>query len=151
MSTCMCVCSQKHTKFLIDFCLGVMRKSWPPLQCVHVCISISLWTRAKMWDLPEPSVFASHLHCSTSAAANMYNARGRLQLMHSRCSQGEEKRSQTSHLPVPDTSQDNMSSTFASLILHFSQTYHFSPCLDVWVWGDGGAVQHKFCTSCSGL
>lgn len=59
----------------------------------------------------------------------MYNARGCLQLMHLRCSRGGRQRSQASHLPAPDTSQGSVLSTFASLILHFSQTYHFSPCL----------------------
>lgn len=80
--------------------------------CVYVSvhllgITFFLWTWAKMWDLPEPSVFASHLHCSTNAAAgeeaNMYNARGRLQLMHLSCSQAGQNPCQTSHLPVSDT------------------------------------------------
>lgn len=47
-------------------------------------------------------MFASHLHCSTSAAAregvNIHNARGHLQLMHLCCSQGGRKCCQTSHL-----------------------------------------------------
>ncbi len=91
-------------------------------------------------------MFASH-HCGTNTAAggaNMYNARECLKVMHLSCSQNGRKYSQTSHVTISDTWQDNVLSMFASLILHFNQTYHFSLCLQRGVnmgWWCCGAVQ----------
>lgn len=52
----------------------------------------------------------------------MYNAQGHLQLMHVCCNPGVSKRSQTSNLPVSNTSQYNVSLVIASLILRSCQT-----------------------------
>lgn len=116
-------CVYMHESLLTNtFDSGSCVKVYPPTTLYSLCVRIStfLWTRAKMWDLSEPCTFASHLRCSTSAAAgkeaNMYNARGRLQLMHLSCSQGGAK---------------TLSELSSPCIPHLARQ-HVAPCLLPW-------------------
>lgn len=130
-----------------------MCKSWPPPPSLqHACVSVfssELEPRCGICQsqarLP---VTSAAVQCS-SRGGRMYNTWGRLQLMHLSCSRGGRKRSQTSELAVSDTSQDNVSPMFASLILHFDRTFHFTPWLQRGVsvkWWCCGAAQalYKF-------
>lgn len=86
-----------------------------------------------MWDLSEPCTFASHLRCSTSAAAgaeaNMYNARGRLQLMHLSCSQGGAKTlSELSSPCIPHLARQHVAHVCSPDSPSQPNVYHFSPC-----------------------
>lgn len=116
-STSMCPCSETLLT------PGVMCKSCPLSTFRRQRVNLSapfLWTRAKMWDLSEskhicPSPLLSY---KRSEEANMYNARGRLQLMHLSCCQGGKKT--PSQTPIFHTSQGSVSPVLES---------RFSPCL----------------------
>lgn len=137
-STSMCPCSETLLT------PGVMCKSCPLSTFRRQRVNLSapfLWTRAKMWDLSEskhicPSPLLSY---KRSEEANMYNARGRLQLMHLSCCQGGKKTpSQTSHLPhLPHLARQCVSCVRVSLLALSSQRCKCE-----------AMVQHKLCKRC---
>lgn len=147
VSTCMSPCSQ--TLLTRGSCVKVD----PPTTLYSLCVRIStfLWTRAKMWDLSEPCTFASHVRCSTSAAAgeeaNMYNARGRLQLMHLSCSQGGAKTlSELSSFCIPHLARQHVAHVCSPDSPSQPNVYHFSLCLQ-----RGVSVRWRWCAAAQAL
>lgn len=96
--------------------------------------------------LLEPSTFASHLRCSTQVQQpgrklNMYNARGRLQLMHLSCSQGGVKTLSDLSSPCNRHFTGQRVARVCFPDWPFQPNVSFLTFGEVGVWGDGGVAQ----------
>ena len=137
-----------RTKFLTGLWLRVVCKSWPPLQyvcvCVCVCVCVYQCARRELRFSSEPVPRCGI--CRNSAClpvtytvvqtqqlgtrTNMYNARGRLQLMHLRCCQaGQKTLSDLSSPRIRHVAGQSVAHVYLPDSPFRPNMYHFSPRL----------------------